>query len=258
MKGIIVADIGNSSITLGYFKDYELAGKERLKTLKSLTADDYRNRLGSTLSAFKIERLDGVIISSVVPELTETISSALSRLTDHRPLILCQSIESGLSFDIPRPEEVGHDRIASVVGARRLYGEPAIVVDFGTATTLSIVKDNTFIGGMIMPGLETMAKALNAYTSRLPLVDLLTADKEVPIPGKDTRENIISGIIYGTAGAVERMIEEVESVKGSGFKTVLTGGFSVIMAQFIKRDFFLDPDLTLKGLRFIYDTYTPT
>lgn len=251
MKRVITVDIGNSSITLGLFEDYDLVGKARLKTQLSMTAEEYSDEIRAFLPGGL--EVKGGIISSVVQEMTEPFSLALSKTTGLDPLILGQTVDSGLTFDVLKPEEVGADRIANVVGAARLYGEPAIVVDFGTATTLSIIRDNTFIGGTIMPGLEMMARALNAYTSRLPLVNLMVSDDNIDLPGKNTRENIISGIIYGTAGAVERIIDEIESIEGRKFNVVLTGGFSVIMAKFIKRDFYLDPDLTLKGLRFIYE-----
>ncbi|MFN3480039.1 MAG: type III pantothenate kinase [Thermodesulfovibrionales bacterium] len=253
MKRILAVDLGNSSISIGLFDGNEIVAKERLKTLLSGTVREYRDKFDGLIKVFGIERLGGVIISSVVPELTETLSTALSEVTSIKPLVLGLDIDSGLSFDVLKPEEVGPDRIANVVGAAMLYGAPAIAVDFGTATTFSIIRDNTFIGGTIMPGLEMMARALNAYTSRLPLVDLTVIDEKIDLPGKDTMENIISGIIYGTAGAVERIIGEIESRGESPFNVVLTGGFSVIMARFIRRVFFLDPDLTLKGLRFIYE-----
>lgn len=255
MKMIIAVDIGNSTITIGFFDGFALLYKDRLKTLIKASTEQYRDKIKTLLSdpSVVVKPVDGIIISSVVPELTETLSSSFKDATGVKPDILGRDIDSGLSFDVLKPEEVGPDRIANVVGASRLYGLPAIVVDFGTATTLSIIKDKTFIGGTIMPGLEMMAKALNIYTSRLPLVDLTVSDEKINLPGKDTRENIISGIIYGTAGAVEGIIGEIESIERCKFNVVLTGGFSVIMARFIKRDFFLDPDLTLKGLRFIYE-----
>lgn len=256
MKRVITVDIGNSSIILGLFEDYDLVGRASLKTQLSMTAEEYCDEIKNFLST-NGSKVNGVIISSVVQELTETLSLALSKSTGLDPLILGQNIDSGLSFDVLKPEEVGTDRIANVVGASRLYGEPVMVIDFGTATTISILKDDTFIGGAIMPGLEMMAKALNNYTSRLPLINLNSIDwnKGIKALGKDTEKNIISGIIYGTAGAVERLIGEIESVEGCRFKIVLTGGFSVIMAGFIRRDFCFDPDLTLKGLRFIYDRF---
>lgn len=255
MKRVITVDIGNSSITLGLFEDYDLVGKARLKTQLSMTAEEYSDEIKTFLSTGPAmgEKVNGVIISSVVQEMTGTLTSALSISAGLDPLILGQTVDSGLAFDVLNAEEVGPDRIANVVGADRLYGAPAIVVDFGTATTFSIIRDNTFMGGAIMPGLEMMARALNAYTSRLPLVNLMISDEKMDLPGKDTRGNIISGIIYGTAGSVERIISEIESREGCQFNVVITGGFSVIMARFIKRDFYLDPDLTLKGLRFIYD-----
>lgn len=255
MKRVIAVDIGNSTITIGLFDGYELKGRKGLSTRINQIGEEYSNEIRDFIQTLTGD-LDGSIISSVVPELTETFSSALLNVTGIAPLILGVNADSGISFDVLKPEEVGSDRIANVVGVRRLYGDPAMVIDFGTATTLSLIRDNAFIGGAIMPGIDMMAKALNSYTSCLPFVSLTEiaeTGRDVEAMGKDTRQNIISGIIYGTAGAVERMIEEIEAMRGYRFIIVLTGGFSVIMARFLRRDFLIDPDLTLKGLRFIYE-----
>lgn len=254
MKGIITIDIGNSSISLGLFDGYDLVCKASIKTLTNLKEEECIDKIRDLLR--HTEAIGGGIISSVVPEITDIVYSAHLKATGIRPLILGRDLESGLFFDVLVPREVGSDRIANVVAAARLYGEPAVVVDFGTATTLSIIRNNTFVGGTIIPGLEMMARALNSYTSCLPLInlrDLFETKRHIGAFGKDTRQNIISGIIYATAGAVERMIREIEGEQGCRFRIVLTGGFSVIMARFLKMDFSLDPDLTLKGLRFLYE-----
>jgi len=256
MKRILTVDIGNSTIALGLFLDYELVDTKRLKTDPSADSGYYCERLENILINNEANGLDGIIISSVVPGLTGIISESLTSITGKKPLILGRSVYPDLLFGVTRPDEVGHDRIADVVAASRLYGDPSIVIDFGTATTLSIIKENTFIGGTIMPGVEMMARALHTYTSRLPLVDLspeILKVEEISAIGKDTRGNIISGIIFGTAGAVDRIVSEIEKREGCRFGIVLTGGFSVIMARFMKRDLFLDPYLTLKGLRYIYE-----
>lgn len=255
MKRVITVDIGNSTITMGIFEGYELKGRKGLRTEIDRSKEEYRNEIKDFIQDPTGE-VNGSIISSVVPELTEIISSALLNVTGIAPLIIGVNADSGISFDVLNPVEVGPDRIANVVGAKRLYGDPAIVVDFGTATTLSLIRDNAFIGGAIIPGLDMMARALNSYTSRLPLVSLTEisgTEGDIQALGKDTRKNIISGIIYGTAGAVERLIQEIEVRQDRRFRIVLTGGFSVIMTRFLRRDFLIDPDLTLKGLRFIYE-----
>lgn len=253
---VVAVDIGNSSITLGLFDGYELLSKRMVNTSSVLTEKEWINNIMGLVQSSGDRSIQGCIISSVVPDLTEPISSVLSNLTGVMALVLGRDIAPGLSFDVLKPEEVGHDRIANVVGAARIYGDPAIVVDFGTATTVSIIRDKTFIGGTIMPGLEMMARALNAYTSRLPyisIIDLIETKRDIKAIGKDTSQNIISGIIYGSAGAIERIIQEIEASQSCRFVIVLTGGHSVIIAKYLKRDFFLDPDLTLKGLRFIYE-----
>ncbi len=255
MKNILAVDIGNSSIGLGLFEGDGLKAKDRIRTVIDRDEGWYGERIRSFFSTFRVDNLDGIIMSSVVPEVTATLSSAFSMETGLKPLRLFLDIDPGISFDVTNPDEVGQDRIANVIGAMGLYGGPGVVVDFGTATTISAFREDTFVGGAILPGLETMAKALNTYTSRLPLVnfDDIKTDGMARALGKDTRQNILSGMIYGTSGAVERIIERIEIEEGCGLRIVLTGGFSVIMSQFLKRDFYLEPDLTLKGLRFLYE-----
>jgi type III pantothenate kinase len=167
-------------------------------------------------------------------------------------------LHTGLTFGVEKPEEIGSDRVASMVAANELFGSTVIVVDFGTATTISALKNREFLGGAILPGIGLMSRSLKKGTAKLPLVDTFSKDPEIPLPvmGKNTTMNILSGIIYGTAGAVERLIREMEREESCRFKVVVTGGNSFIIQRLLSGEFFLDTDLTLKGLRFIYERNT--
>lgn len=201
--------------------------------------------------------MEGAIISSVVPELEGLLLSGLRKLTSEAPLVVSSSLNTGLSFGVERPDEIGSDRIANAVAAIEMAGDPVLVADFGTATTITVVKESDFRGGAILPGLGLMAEGLHKGTSKLPLVEI---DREIrdsrPFPapvGKDTKKSIVSGIIYGTAGGVERLIGEIEKEEGCAYKVILTGGYADTLARFFLRECRLEPDLTLRGLRLLYE-----
>lgn len=252
---LLAIDIGNSSISIGIFVAADLLRKLKMPTHPKKTADVYKNKIKDFLSKNSIEiPLRGVIISSVVPELTEVFHTAVKGLSTKKPMTLTISLNTGLNFGVERPEDIGSDRIANVVAAREIFGSPVLVVDFGTATTISACKNGTFLGGAILPGLKLMSGALHRGTSKLPLVDVVseTGEFHIPAVGKNTTMNIISGIIYGTVGAVERLIYEMEGEEDCRFKIVITGGYSDRVARFLRREFTMAPELTLQGLRLIY------
>ena len=159
-------------------------------------------------------------------------------------------MKTGIDFQIEEPEKLGTDRIAAAAGACDLFGAPVAVIDFGTATTLNFIgSGNKYKGGAIMPGLELMRKSLFSDTAQLPDV---TISKPVSPLGKDTVECIRSGIVFGTAGAVERIISEVEKMEAESFKIVVTGGNADLIVPFLRKVDHIEPALVLKGLRFIY------
>lgn len=255
---LIAVDIGNSTIKLGFFEGPALIGKLRLQPCASATAVFYQEEILAFLTEKNIAGpFDKAVLSSVVPELTCILNDSLKGLCMRGPLNVSASLDTGLTFDIEKPLELGPDRLANVVAAREAYGSRVLVVDFGTTTTISAVKDNRYIGGTILPGLRLMAEALYTGASRLPQLDIVTAFaaqcQQLPALGKDTTKCMLSGIIYGTSGAVERLISEMENEEGSSFNVIVTGGYSEIMGPFLKRRFCHEPDLTLNGLRIIYE-----
>lgn len=253
---LLAIDIGNSSINIGFFDDAGLSGTLKIPTHPKRQDQLYKNKIRDFLSRNHTEMaLRGAIISSVVPDLTEKVCSAVRDLGAGHPIVVSALLDTGLTYGVEKPEEIGSDRIANMVAAGEIFGSPVIVVDFGTATTISALKDREFLGGAILPGITLMSSSLRKGTAKLPLVNTFSENPGIPLRamGKNTTMNILSGIIYGTAGAVERLIGEMEQAESCRFKVVITGGNSFIMRSFLSREISVDPDLTLKGLLFIFE-----
>lgn len=255
---LLAVDIGNSAIKTGFFEGPALIGKLRLQAGPAGTTVSCRQEIQAFLAEKNMADLfDGAVLSSVVPELTGILHDSLKGLCLREPLNVSASLDTGLSLDIENPMELGPDRLANVVAAGETYGSRVLVVDFGTTTTISAVKDKRYIGGAILPGLRLMSEALYRGASRLPELDIGAAfaaqGLQIPAFGKNTTKCMLSGIIYGTSGAVERLISEMEREAGCLFNVVITGGYSEFMSPFLKRVFCHEPDLTLNGLRIIYE-----
>ncbi len=249
--GLIAVDIGNSSINIGFFTETGLS-VQRIATMPLRSPSDYAVFINGFVKEKNIDKLpEGVIISSVVPDHTNAITEALKILSKKEPLILTHKIETGIDFQINETEKLGADRIAASAGACDLFGAPVAVVDFGTATTLNFIgSGNAYKGGVIMPGVSLMKNALFNETALLPEIEISTPLSPL---GKDTMENILSGIIYGTAGAIERIISEVEEMEAESFKVVITGGYSELISPFLRRVHYIEPHLVLKGLKIIFE-----
>jgi type III pantothenate kinase len=255
---LVAIDIGNSSISTGIFSGDRLLGRLEIPTHPKGDTGHYSGEIGKLLSGKKGEKsLEGVIISSVVPGLTEILACSAKEISGREPLIVTNSMQTGLTFDVERPDEIGSDRIADAVAAMEALGSTVAVVDFGTATTITAVKERRFIGGAILAGLRLMGEALHRGTAKLPSVDIALSaeapEQPVKVLGKSTKASMISGMIYGTAGAVERILRDIESEEDCRFRVALTGGHSGMMARFIEGECYLEPNLTLRGLRLIYE-----
>jgi len=254
---ILAIDIGNSTVTIGLFLEGDLRKKLSLPTHPYGTLEEYQDEVRAFLEREGVRRRHvGAIVASVVPRLEDVVTRAVGHLTLKTPLKLEGSLSTGLVFDVFRPEEVGADRVANAVAATEMGGNQVIVVDFGTATTCSCIRGRRFIGGAILPGVGLMAESLHSRTARLPDVDIVSEMKErasLSVVGKDTKGCIVSAIIYGTAGAVERLLEEMEREAADTFSLVITGGYAPLVAPFLRRNYRHEPDLTLHGLRLIYE-----
>lgn len=245
---LLTADIGNTSITLGIFEEDALVEEYRLASDKDLSLEEYEVLLKSLFKDFKV---DGCIISSVVEELTNKFKTAVYNVFKFESIVLSTNINTGVEILLDNPNEAGADRIANAAGAYVLYNHPVIVVDFGTATTFDIVNaKGQFIGGVIAPGVTLQLKALNKFTSKLPRIDVTLSNFAI---GHNTTDAILSGVLRGSAAMIDGLVEQCEKELGQRAVLVATGGYSGLIANYLKRPFdFINPTLTLEGLRYLY------
>jgi type III pantothenate kinase len=257
VKGIdmlFAIDVGNTNITIGLFDKDKLVKQFRMITKTSRTSDEYGVFLRQLLLVNGIEdaKINAVIISSVVPNIMHSLTSGIIKYFDVNPLIVAPGIKSGIRLAIPNPKELGADRLVDAVAAYELYGGPVIVVDFGTATTHDLVlADGTFAAGVTSPGIRLAANALWTGTAKLPEVEIQKVDT---ILGKDTVSSMQAGIYYGYIGQTEYIINGIKKESGlSDIKVVATGGLGKMISEATNAIDIYDPELTLHGLRIIYD-----
>ncbi len=255
---LLAIDAGNTHIVIGVIKKDEIVSSWRIGTHSYETADEIGSVIISFLSNsdYLKEEVDRIIISSVVPSVTEEIKSMCAKYFMLSPVLVSNEINTGLDLIYDYKQEVGSDRIANAIAAKEIYGSPAIVVDFGTATTFDVLsKEGSYIGGVIVPGIEISSEALFKKASKLSKVDLYWPKDVI---GSNTNDCIRSGILYGTLGMVDFIIEKIlTSRKGSidkkNAKIIATGGLSGMISPKSKYISVLDPLLTLKGLKILSD-----
>ena len=255
---LITIDIGNSTINIGYFLDSGLL-IQKITTHPLRSAYEYSRLMLDFLKQNLIEKtFFSCIISSVVTTHTTVLKDAVAKLPENKEndiLVLSHQMDTGLNLKVKVPEELGTDRLADAAGAYAIYRGPVAVIDFGTATTITIVGNNAdFMGGSIMPGIGLMNDVLAQRTSKLTKVPL---EHPVSALGTDTAECIRSGLLIGTAGAVERILDEIEKEAGYMFRVVITGGYAHLVNALIKRPHDVNVFLTHEGLREIYGKNRP-
>lgn len=251
---LLVIDVGNSNITLGVFRGEELLGTFRMTTKIQRTSDEY----GITLKEL-VERqgilstdIDAVIIASVVPDVMHSLGSAMIKYFGIKPMVVSAGVKTGIKIMTENPKQVGADRIVDAVAAYTLYGGPVIVIDFGTATTYDIVgPDATFEGAVIAPGIRTSAQAMWGQAAMLPAIEI---KKPETIMAKETISSMQAGIVFGQIGQVEYIVDRIRKESGyTDAKVVASGGLGNIIAKETEAIDIYDPQLTLKGLRIIYE-----
>ncbi len=246
---LLTIDIGNTNITLGIFDGDKIVHSWRLSTEINRTEDEYGVFLKNLL---KDKNLTDAIISSVVVQLTEKIQIAIKKYLGIDSIIISHKIKMNINLNTPFPSQVGADRIANACAAAHLYNTPAIVVDFGTATSFDIVNSNNeFIGGIITAGMKIQADALSSKTSKLPKLNI-----EAPVHtiGHNTIDAMLSGIVIGHASMIDGLIEKCEQELGQKSTIIATGGYSCVISNFLKRKFdYINPDLTLIGAKILFD-----
>lgn len=250
---LLVIDIGNTNITLGVFDNDKIIRSWRLSTENTRTEDEYGVFLKNLLKETELDKkVTNAVISSVVVQLTDKIEIALKKYLDIDSFIISHKIKNNISLKTNNPSEVGADRIANACAAAVLYSTPAIVVDFGTATTFDIVnKDKEFIGGIITAGMKIQAEALSSKTSKLPKLNIEAPEHAI---GRNTIEAMLSGIVRGHAAMIDGLIAECEKELGQKAVIIATGGYSSVICKYLNRKFdYINPDLTLIGAKILFD-----
>ena len=250
---VLAVDIGNSNIVLGCFENGRIIFVERLATNQYSTALEYAVIIKTVLELNNIDshNFEGSIISSVVPSVTHTIKDAVLRLTGKNAMVVGPGMKTGLKIMLDNPAQLGSDRVADAVAAINYYPCPLIIIDMGTATTISVIdKDKNFLGGMIIPGLRVSLDSLTNRTSQLPKISL---DPPKKIIGSNTVECMKSGIIYSNASSIDGVIKRIEGELGEKCSVISTGGLAQAIIPFCERDITIDDRLLLKGLMIIYN-----
>jgi type III pantothenate kinase len=239
---LLCVDIGNTNITFGIFKGM------RLLKVFDIPTDRYAFiKLKRALGRVKVRNS---IICSVVPQITGKLAYNLRNLTKTRPQIIGKDIFVPIKNRYRKPKEVGQDRLVNAYAATRLYGTPAIAIDFGTGVTFDIIsKKGEYLGGMILPGLKISLEALHMRTALLPNVKL---DNPKELIGRDTKNSILSGIVYGYAALTDNLIVKIKNKIGRNAEVIATGGSSVFISRYCRMIKRVCPDLTLKGMMLIH------
>ena len=249
---ILAIDIGNTNIVLGCIRGEELLFEARIATDLIKTSDQYCAELKTMLSLFEVElpQIEGCIISSVVPQVLNSFRTAIRKLTGKAPLVVGPGIRTGLNIRMDNPTEVGSDLIVAAVAAIARYGAPLLIVDMGTATTITAIDEKgAFVGGCICPGVKISMEALTGRTAQLPGISLDEPQRAI---GKNTRDCMRSGIMLGAAAMLDGLLDRMETELGTPVKVVATGGISKFVLPLCRRKMIYDRSLMLEGLRILY------
>ncbi len=250
---LLAIDAGNTNVVIGVFQGEDLIADWRLATNAHTMPDEYAVILSSLLghAGLMMASIDAAIIASVVPKLTASLQEMIGKYTKAPVLVVGPGINLGVEIGIENPKEVGADRVVNALAAHRIYGGPALIIDLGTATTFDAVSaDGVYMGGAIAPGLITSVEALARSTARLPRVELVRPRRAM---GTDTLSAMQSGIVFGHAAMVEGMARRLLAEMEGEPKVIATGGFCNVMAEEVPLIKIVDKNLTLKGLRLMYD-----
>ena len=252
---LLAFDIGNTNIVIGAFDGEQLLNHWRITSDRQKTYDEYGLLLNQLFQSSGLKRtdVDDIIISSVVPNLTDVFRTMCERYFELEPLVVGNGLKTGMSIRYDNPKEIGADRIVNAVAAIEQYGAPLIILDFGTATTFCVVNEKKeYLGGAIAPGIGISLNALVEKTAQLPKVEMTVPDKVI---GKTTVSAIQSGLLYGYCGLVDGMVHRIIAELGCAQEdvtVVATGGLAEVIHEHSETIGQVDQMLTLKGLLTIY------
>lgn len=255
---LLAIDVGNTNTVIGLFHGERNVGIWRIRTVEDATADEFRLILHNFIAANQISSpgINGVIISCVVPPLMGALEELCRKYLNVQPLFVGPGIKTGMPIRYDNPREVGADRIVNAVAAYERYRRRLIAVDFGTATTFDYINEaGEYEGGVIAPGVKIAAEALFKQASKLFRVELSAPPRVI---AKDTSSAIRSGIVYGYASLVDGILARMFDELGTRPKVVATGGLVRIIAAHTRHVDEIEEDLTMEGLRILYQRNRPT
>ena len=249
---ILTVDIGNSNIVMGCVEGEQILFEARLRTDATKTSDEYCIDLKMLLEVYDVDpqQVEGAIIASVVPQVLNSVQTALKKLTGKTALVVGPGLKTGLNIKVENPSQTGADLVVGCVAALREHKAPLIVIDMGTATTIVVVdKDGAFIGGSISPGVKISLDALTERTALLPGLQLDQPKKAI---GRNTIDCMRSGIMLGNACMLDGLVERMEEELGYKTTVIATGGIAKFVVPMCKREMIYDKDLLVKGLAVLY------
>lgn len=250
---LLTIDVGNTNMVFGIFQDKELVGTFRVSTNATATSDEIGMKI---LQYYQFRGIDptntsAVIIASVVPPAMYSLINAIRKYLRLQPLVVGKDVDPGMVNLYNNPREVGVDRLVNGVAAVARYGKPLIIVDIGTAITFDAIDENgAYLGGAIFPGIKVAMEALFMKASKLPRVDIAATESAI---GRTTVQSMQSGAVRGYVGALTGIIEDMEKEISGNTRVIATGGMGRLMAEHCQLIDEVDPNLTLDGLRMIYE-----
>lgn len=249
----LAIDIGNSNVVIGLMQGKQVLYKARVATDIKKTSDQYWMDLKNTLElfGFTAQDVEGTVLSSVVPQVLNSCRTAVKKLTGREPLVIGPGVKTGLNIRADNPAQVGSDLIAAAIAAVKEYPLPLLIVDMGTATTISAIdKSGAFLGCSISPGVKISAEALSGRTAQLPGISLEAPKQAI---GRNTVDSMRSGTMLGTAAMIDGMLARMEQELGESATVVATGGIAKYVIPLCTREILYDNDLLLKGLATLYE-----
>lgn len=253
---LLAIDVGNTNIVFGAFKGKELIHDWRIASDQNKTSDEYGMLVTEMLDNVQLKPVDieAVIMSSVVPNIMHTMQNMIIKYFHQYPLIVGTGVKTGINIRYDNPREVGADRIVNAVAAVARYGGPCIIIDLGTAITFCVVDEKkNYLGGLILPGISVSAEALVSRTSKLPRIEIIRPEKVI---GKTTVSSMQNGLYYGFSSMIDGIVHHICREMGKSpeeIHIIATGGFSSLLVSESPLDIIIDRDLTMDGLRLIYD-----
>ncbi len=250
---LICIDIGNTNITIGVFEGDSLKFTARLATDHRRTGDQYAIEIRDIVELYgiKCDAVTKAAISSVVPTVGNAVEKAVNRLFGIKPIVLGPGVKTGLNIKIDNPAQLGADLAAGAVGALAKYPTPTIIIDMGTASTISVLGKNCeFLGGVIAAGVKLTMDALTSRTAQLPSVNIEAPKKTI---GTNTADCIKSGLIMGQSAMIDGLITKIERELGQTATVVATGGLAPEVVKYCDREIIIDDNLLLDGLKIIHD-----